>query len=323
MTEREPELVLCREVAGRASTKPSPSGVAALAALERVGPHAGHAMLQETMEVLAASQPVPAWHAAGPNRPVGAWCAVDVWDSERVLFIDYDGPVPHTLMAHIGEVGGTLVDKLALLTPHAAHAWEGMRGEDEVLMPLVEQDAAEVLADLAAALRLTDLTWPRPDDEEVIALRALAWARCRDHLPDRPEHQPLAQGERARVLDAFEQVGAPCGGGSRHRPVAGRAVLGLRGELPQPRAAVLEPRPDRRLPGDWLPRKTVLDQAHRALLPAVFKRWVTFALTERGVPTPWIAPAVAAVSRHGPRHPPQWGAARDNHPTARAGRKKQ
>ena len=61
-------------------------------------------------------------------------------------------------MAHIGEVGGTLVDKLALLTPHAAHAWEAMRGEDEVLMPLVEQDAAEVLADLAAALRLTDLT---------------------------------------------------------------------------------------------------------------------------------------------------------------------
>lgn len=56
------------------------------------------------MEVLAASQPVPAWHAAGPNRPVGAWCAVDVWDSERVLFIDYDGPVPHTLMTHIGEV---------------------------------------------------------------------------------------------------------------------------------------------------------------------------------------------------------------------------
>ncbi|MFZ4129175.1 hypothetical protein ACOZEM_14670 [Streptomyces cellulosae] len=210
-------------------------------------------------------------------------------------------------MAHIGEVGGTLVDKLALLTPHAAHAWEGMRGEEEVLMPLVEQDAAEVLADLAAALRLTDLTWPRPDDEEVIALRALAWARCRDHLPDRPEHQPLAQGERARVLDAFEQVGAPCGGGSRHRPVAGRAVLGLRGELPQPRAAVLEPRPDRRLPGDWLPRKTVVDQAHRALLPAVFKRWVTFALTERGVPTPWIAPAVAAVSRHGPRHPPPMG----------------
>ena len=74
--------------------------------------------------------------------------------------------------------------------------------------------------------------------------------------------------------------------------------------------------------GDWLPRKTVLDQAHRALLPAVFKRWVTFALTERGVPTPWIAPVVAAVSRHGPRRPPPRGA-RDNHPTARAGRKKQ
>ncbi|WP_433446024.1 hypothetical protein ACQPXS_01060 [Streptomyces sp. CA-142005] len=29
---------------------------------------------------------------------------MDVWDSERVLFIDYDAPIPHTLMAHIGDL---------------------------------------------------------------------------------------------------------------------------------------------------------------------------------------------------------------------------
>ena len=275
------------------------------------------------MEVLAASQPVPTWHAAGPNRPVGAWCAVDVWDSERVLFIDYDGPVPHTLMAHIGEVGGTLVDKLALLTPHAAHAWEGMRGEDEVLMPLVEQDAAEVLADLAAALRLTDLTWPRPDDEEVIALRALAWARCRDHLPDWPEHQPLVQGERARVLDAFEQVGAPCGGGSRHRPVAGRAVLGLRGELPQPRAAVLEPRPDRRLPGGL----AAPQDGTRSGTPRSFARCLQAMGDLRAHRTRRPHAVDRSRRRRGVQArttpSPQGGTARDNHPTARAGRKKQ
>lgn len=300
MMEREPELVLCREVVGRALMKPSPSGLAAVAVLERVGPPAGRAVLQEAVEVLAGSQPVPAWHAAGPHRPVGAWCAVDVWDSERVLFIDYDGPVPHTLMAHIGEVGGTLVDKLALLEPRAAHAWEGTRGEGEVPMPLREQDAAEVLADLAAALRLTDMTWPRCDDEDVVALRALAWARCRDHLPDWPARQPLAQGERARVLDAFAQAGAP----AAEEAGTARSLVELfldyaenylsRGPMcwsPGQVAVFL---------GDWLPRKTVLDQAHRALLPAVLKRWVTFALTERGVPTPWIAPVVAAIETHTP-----------------------
>ncbi|WP_433455582.1 hypothetical protein ACQPXS_46380 [Streptomyces sp. CA-142005] len=296
MSEREPELVLCRGVVGRALTKPSPCGLAAVAAFERVALPACHAVLREAVGVLAGSQPVPAWHAAGLPRPVGAWCAVDVWDSERVLFIDCDGPISHTLMAHIGEVGGTL----ALLGPHAACAWEGTRGGGEVPMPLLEQDAAGVLADLAAALRLTDMTWPRCDDEDVVGLRALAWARCRVHLPHWPARQPLAKGERARVLDCFAQVGAPWA------EVAGtaRSLAELfldyaensrsRGPLcwsPGQVAVFL---------GDWLPRKTVLDQARRALLPAVLQRWVTFALTEGGVPTPWIAPVVAAVETYTP-----------------------
>jgi hypothetical protein len=225
---------------------------------------------------------------------------VDVWDSERVLFIDYDGPVPHTVMAHVGEVGGTLVDKLALLAPRAADVWEGMRGEGEAPMPLAEQDADEVLADLAAALRLTDMTWPRHDDDDVGGLRALAWARCRDHLPDWPEPRPLADGERARVLDAFAQSGAPAA--EEAGTVRSLAELFLdyaenylsRGPLcwsPGQVAVFL---------GDWLPRKTVLDQAHRTLLPEALKRWVTFALTERGVPEPWITPVVAAVEEYAP-----------------------
>ncbi|MEU7061178.1 hypothetical protein [Streptomyces sp. NPDC046197] len=304
MTEREPELVLCREMVGRALMKPSPFGLAAVAVLERVGPPAGHAVLHETVEVLAGSQPVPAWHAAGPHRPVGAWCAVDVWDSERVLFIDYDGPVRHTLMAYIGEVGGTLVDKLALLKPHAAHAWEGTRGDGEVPMPLVEQDAAEVLADLAAALRLTDMTWPRPDDEDVVGLRALAWARCRDHLPDWPEHQPLVQGERARVLDAFAQVGAPAVEEAGTARSLAELFLDYAENYLSRGPMCWSPGQVAVFLGDWLPRKGLLDQAHRALLPAVLKRWVTFALTERGVPTPWIAPVVAAVETHTPAFRP-------------------
>lgn len=51
---------------------------------------------------------------------------------------------------------------------------------------------------------------------------------------------------------------------------------------------------------DWLPRRAVLDQEHRALLPGALKQWVTFALAERSVEAPWIAPVVSAVDTHMP-----------------------
>ncbi|WP_316783716.1 hypothetical protein [Streptomyces sasae] len=298
MMEREPEQTLCLEVVGRASTTPSPHGLAAVAALERVGPPDSRSMLGEAVEILAGSQPLPAWHAAAPHRPVRAWRAVDVWDSERVLFVEYGGPVPHTLMAQINEVGGTMVDKLALLTPAAAEAWAAMREDGEMPMPPTEQDAVEVLADLALALRLTDMTWPRQDDEDVVALRALAWARCRDHLPDWPEHQPLGEAERTRLLDAFTAFRTDAA--QEADTVRSLADLFLdygenylsRGPLcwsPGQVAGFLE---------DWLPRKAVLDQEHRMLLPAVLTQWVTFALTERGVEEPWISPVIAAVDAY-------------------------
>jgi hypothetical protein len=48
---------------------------------------------------------------------------VDVWKSERVLFVEFDGPTPHTLMASVLDVGGVVVNKLAILQPGAAAAW--------------------------------------------------------------------------------------------------------------------------------------------------------------------------------------------------------
>jgi hypothetical protein len=144
------------------------------------------------------------------------------------------------------------------------------------------------------------MTWPRPDDEDVVGLRALAWARCRDHLPDWPEHQPLAQGERARVLDAFAQVGAPAAEEAGTAQSLAELFLDYAENYLNRGPMCWSPGQVAVFLGDWLPRKTVLDQVHRALLPAVLKRWVTFALTERGVPTPWIAPVVAAVETHTP-----------------------
>ena len=94
LTEREPEHQLCLRVTGRACTAASPDGLGALAALARVAPAADSSMLTETVAILAETQPVPAWHIAAAWTPTAAWRAVDVWDSERVLFVDYDGPQP-------------------------------------------------------------------------------------------------------------------------------------------------------------------------------------------------------------------------------------
>ncbi|WP_431676042.1 hypothetical protein [Kitasatospora sp. KL5] len=300
ITEREPEQRLCLEVVGRASTTPSPAGLAAVAALERVAPVDSRPMLTGTVAILAETQPLPAWHAASGHHPVRAWRAVDVWDSERVLFIAYDGPTPHTLMAQIIETGGTMVDKLGLLTPDAATAWSDMRDDDDIPMPLTVHDVSAALTDLAAALRTTDMTWPRHDDEDFVELRALAWTRCRDHLPDWPDHQPLPDTERTRLLDTFTATAARGTGPETADTIRSLAELFLdygenyitTGPLAwSPGQAAL-------FLADWLPRKAVLDPDQRTLLPDVLKQWVHFALTERGVEPRWIAPVIDAVDLH-------------------------
>src|SRR5438477_528103 len=80
--------------------------------------------------------------------------------------------------------------------PVAAQHWADLREPDEVPMPVVEQPVEAVLAELAAAMRQTDMYWPRPDDEDYVELRALAWARCRRYLPDWPDAPDLPDEQR-------------------------------------------------------------------------------------------------------------------------------
>ncbi|MER5179104.1 hypothetical protein ABT009_12165 [Streptomyces sp. NPDC002896] len=308
--EREPEERLCLEVTGRASTTPSPHGLAAVAALSRVAPQASRPMLASTVTILAETQPPPVWHGAGDHRPVRAWRAVDVYDSERVLFLAYDGPVPHTLMAQITEPGGTLVSKLALLAPDAATAWTDLHDDEDVPMPLAEHPVPDTLADLASALRTTDMTWPRHDDEDYVALRALAWSRCRGHQPDWSDHQELPETERDRLLTEFtaSRATAPGEDAATVRSLA-QLFLDYGENYITTGPLCWSPAHIALFLTDWLPRKAVLDQAHRSLLPHVLKDWVRFALTERGVEDRWITPATDAVDTH----LPDFEAAFDDH----------
>ena len=205
--EREPEKMFHLEVVGRASTRPSPHGLAAVAALRRVAAPGEWSMLDGTLEILSESQPAPQWFPTPAFEPARAWRAVDVWDSEHVLFVEFAGQTPHTLMAQIPLAGGVLVDKLAVLQPGAAETWDRLREPGEVPMPAVECAVEVALAELADALRATDMTWPRHDDEDFLDLRALAWSRCLPYLPDFRDWQPMGDEERERLLDGFAPAG--------------------------------------------------------------------------------------------------------------------
>ncbi|RZI53495.1 MAG: hypothetical protein EOP16_02550 [Pseudonocardia sp.] len=292
VTEREPEHQLCMQVTGRSCTTPSPHSLAAIAALARVAPAADLSMLTDTLDILAETQPLPAWHTVEAWNPTAAWRAVDVYDSERVLFIDYDGPHPHTLMARIYQVGGLMIDKLALLNPGAATTWDQLREPDEAPMPLQSTPVAEVLADLAHALRNTDMTWPRTDDEDFCDHRALAWSRCRDYLPEWPEHAGLPEQRRRKLVEDFlTDIGSD---DDVSRSLAelfldyGDGYIGAGALCWSPGEVML-------LLTDWLPRKAVLDADQRNALPFVLRRWLTFALTQQGIDRQWISVVVDAV----------------------------
>ncbi len=210
-----------------------------------------------------------------------------------MLFGEFDGPTPHTLMASVLDVGGVVVNKLAVLQPGAAAAWGDLREAGEVPMPLAGRSAEEVLAELASVLRQTDMLWPRHDDEDFVGLRALAWARCRDHLGDWPEWEALPAEQRAALIDDFVvTAGLPDVDVTRSLADLfldyGDGYLTARPLAWSPGAVML-------FLADWVPRKVALDAEQRAGLPEALRCWLRFALERRGVAPEWIEPVVAEV----------------------------
>lgn len=295
----EPEHHLCSYVTDRACIKPTPHALAALSALARVAPASEAPMLTGGIDTLSQTQPLPLWSSAPTTTwtPQAAWRAVDLYASEKVLFIDFDGPQPHALMAHLIQAGGLLVESMTITAPGAANNWDDFRQPGEVPMPITSAPAGDVLGELAHALRVTDMTWPRTDEEDFLDHRALAWSRCREYLPDWPEDTELTQAQRDQLIADFLTHS-----GRDDQPSRYLAGLLLDYSENYIHAGPLHWSPTEVmvLLTDWLPRKTVLDPDDRAALPQVLRAWLDFALTRRGISPQWIAPVIAAVDTYLP-----------------------
>jgi hypothetical protein len=297
--ERDAEQKLCAEIVAHVSVRPSAAGLTAVAALRRVAPESAHVLLDEAIKTLAQLYPAPLWLDAPPFEPARGWRGVNVWDSERVLFVEFqshDRTLKHTLMAHVYEVGGTMVESIELLAPDATHQWARLQTEPGVVpMPLVDVPVAEVLADVAQSLRRTDMVWPRHDEEYFVETRALAWARCRAYLADWPDIEGLTDEERDELIEAFvAEAGLVDDDGTATTSLADLFLTYGDGYL---HAGPFGWSPDAvgLFMIDWLPRKATLDAEERAALPEALRRWLRFALNRRGVEQEWIDPVVAAV----------------------------
>lgn len=182
-------------------------------------------------------------------------------------------------------------------------------------MPITTQPVGNVLTELADALRTTDMTWLRNDDEDFVDHRALAWSRCRDHQPDSPEHTELSGTERDRLIEQFTTNSGH--GDEPNQTDENNEVLRSLAELfldygeGYINSGPLCWSPDHAmlLLADWLPRKAILDADQRHALPDVPRRWITFALTQRGTDPQWIAPVPDAVETY----LPEFHAAFDDH----------
>lgn len=284
--EREPERRELAQLVAEAVRRSSPASAAALAACRLVLPDPS---VDEALGRLG--QPLPHWADAARPEPVRAWRSSDPWRSRDAWFLDFGD---HLLLISVRHPGGTLVDELVVMGPESLAEFDRLARSEELIGERVEAPVPEAVREALAALEWTDLTWPREPSRSYADLRLLARARLAGLATDEDAVEGFPEGVREQLRSAFlaGETGEP-----EQRAVElfldyGSAYLHdpLRWS-PEDVAWFLR---------DWVPRKVVLDEAERAVLPAQLERWVGFALSRAGVEARWQEPVVAAVRQHAP-----------------------
>ncbi len=223
-----------------------------------------------------------------PEPPVRALRWSDPWGSELVHLLYFAEPVEHSVIVFETTVGGRYIRSMSVGTQDG--------DPDPVIgnMTRAEIELDEALADVADALRQTDLTWPPQDDLDFVMSRALTHWRTHGH-DNGVDRAPITDAERHRLIDEFideqsvevEQDVAEVladtfidfGDGYLH----GGVLAWNPGEV---ELFML----------DWVHRKVLLEPACMDALPTVLAAWVSFALRRQGVAPAHITPVVERVT---------------------------
>lgn len=299
--DRQAEADAARALAAEARRKPSPAGAAALAALRLMADaDTAHELTRLIAEL---GQPVPDWAEDLAPAPTAAWLAEDPWGSSRSWFVRYDDPWPHALIAHVIHPGGTEVAELAVTAADGLEYYDEIQEDEDVPAVRAEVPVQDALAALRDALRATDLLWPRERSASYVENRLLVRRRVEAHAdPETPweeriDQSRLSDDERVALRDEFLAGRPDAGPDDATQYVTtlfldyGEGYLGRDALSWSPTDVLL-------FLLDYVPRKVVLDDDDRRLLPGLLAEWVRFALRRRGVEDRWIEPVVAAVDQN-------------------------
>lgn len=151
-----------------ARRRPSPATAAALAA-------ARHPEIDAALAELG--QPVPAWATQAAPEPVRVWRAVNTSRSQERWLV---GCGDHLLVESVSHPGSTLVREVSAADRGVARRYDAMLKGEETLGSRVEVPLDEALREMPAALRATELTWPREPSASDAEHPLLALAPARD-----------------------------------------------------------------------------------------------------------------------------------------------
>lgn len=240
----------------------------------------------------APSDAAPAWvvdpRARVPEVPYRAQRWSDPWGSNLIHLLRFTEPIEHSLIVNETTVGGRYV-----------HAIEvGVQGAepDPVIgnLTVAEVDPGDALADIADALRQTDMYWPPQDDPDYTLTRALAHWRTRGHRRD-VEWEPLPDDERRRLIDEFVAE-RPVDVDADIVEVLADTFIDFGDGYLHGGVLAWSPGEVAHFMLDWVHRKVLLEPECIGALPAVLAAWVRFALRRRGLAAEHIAPVVDAVA---------------------------
>jgi hypothetical protein len=288
MGERHAERDLVEALVGELSGPRDNAAYLALVALATIAEPDERDRIQEHV-ASSGLRLIPLWSGEDKAQPQSAWRASDVYGSVISIFVAYGGQEPHELAVNLRTIGGLWVEHISLLEP-GSHDFEGVTGTGTAAVEITPEQA---LSEIAEALMVTDLYWPRQSDPGYTEMRAVAHARSRSFAV-RSDRQPISDDERHDLIESFVSENDVVAPEDVLRVLADTFIDFGDGYLP---GGVLawSPGEVERFLTDWVVRKVILDAEDRAALPAALRAWLVFALRRRGLQEQDIAPVIAAV----------------------------